>query len=358
MFKKSLIKRIFLFVLLATVSLFVVNNYSQAQTSNNLEENCVYHEEVYQDLALDKLASELKHNGLIGSIHGAAVDYNLFVLSVRNPDNFFDHREFSLVTKNQEVFDLLAQVKRHDRVCIQGYFMRNPSPQKHILVEDLIIQEAYDDGVEIEPYQRDQSLPDQLAQTDSLIGKVHVVGGEGKILVMEYQDLVIPVFVKKPELTANLYRGDILKLHYKIQDRPEQPTHLRLNLDEENPLEIIDSLATWHQEAKTLRGTLVKFPKSPQVNFDVFAIAVETAGVNRYFTLVNFEDPTEFMNIRTKLSEIWDQHLETVVAGRNVLINPDVMLEVEGIINVESPVQANPQVLLENSEKINQVIGY
>lgn len=357
MFKKSLIKKIFLGFLFTTVLLFVVNNYTQAQSSNNLEENCVYHEEIYQNLELDQLNQELKHNGLIGSIHGAAADYNLFVLSVRNPDNFFDHREFSLVTKNQEVFDQLAQVKRHDQVCIHGRFMRNPSPQKHILVKDFTVQESYDNGVNLEPYHRDVNLPDELTQNNSFIGKVHVVGGEGKILVMEYKELVIPVYVKAPEWTKDLYRGDILKLHYNIQDHPDQPTHLRLNLDEENPIEIIDSLANWHQQAKTLKGTLVKFPKSPQVNFDVFALEVETQGVKRYFTLVNFANPTEFTNIRTKITEIWDQHLDTVIAGRNVLINPDVIMEAEGLINVESPVQANPQILLENTDKINQVIN-
>lgn len=355
MFKKNLLKKIFLTFLFSLVSLLIINNYSQAQLTDEIANNCVYHEEIYQDLDSDNISNELENNGLIGHIHGAVSDENLFVLSVRNPQNFFDHREFSLVADQENITHNLATLKRHDQVCIKGHFLRNPSPQKHILVEAITMKEAYNKVVNIEPYQREVNLSQELTENTNFIGKVHIVNSEGKILVMEYKDLIIPVYVRKPELTENLYRGDLIKLNYTIQSEPEKPTHLRLNLREENPIEIIDSLKDWHNQEKTLTGKLVQFPKSPQVNFDVYALEVETQEIKRYFTLVNFENPEEFKNIRDKLTQIWDNNLDTIISGRNMLINPNLIIEAQGIINVESPAQANPQILLDNTDKINQV---
>lgn len=353
MFNLKLFKKILLFFLLPLIGLLIINTYAQAQLNDQqIANNCIYHEEIYQDLDSENLKDELETNGIIGNIHGAVSDYNLFVLSVRNPQNFFDHREFSLVSDRQEITDQLATLKRHDQVCIQGRFLRNPSPQKHILIKNLTIQESYNNGVNLDPYQRDVNLPQEIIENTSFIGKVHIVNNEGEILVVEYKDLVIPVYVKAPELTKDLYRGDIIKLHYTIQSKPQKPTHLRLNLREENPIEIIDSLKNWHSQEKTLTGKLVQFPKSPQVKFDVYALEIETDNIKRYFTLVNFQNPEEFIKIREKLSQIWNNHQDTIISGRNMLINPDLIMTATGIINVESPQQANPQILLENSDYI------
>ena len=60
-------------------------------------QSCVYHSEAYQGLEINNLAQELNSTGLIGRIHGAAEKSQMFVMSVREPDNFFSHREFSLI---------------------------------------------------------------------------------------------------------------------------------------------------------------------------------------------------------------------------------------------------------------------
>jgi hypothetical protein len=111
-------------------------------------------------------------------------------------------------------------------------------------------------------------------------------------------------------------------------------------------------MAAWNGRQESLVGRLVKFPQSPQIKFDVYAIEVETLGVDRYFTLVNFEDVNEFQRIRDKLTTIWDDHLETVSTGRNLLRNPQVVLAVRGQANVASPEQANPQILLDSADDI------
>ena len=52
-------------------------------------------------------------------------------------------------------------------------------------------------------------------------------------------------------------------------------------------------------------GSLVRFPKSPQIITDVFALQVIDAdNVSREYTLLNF-DPAIFTKIHDKLSAAW-----------------------------------------------------
>ena len=184
------------------------------------------------------------------------------------------------------------------------------------------------------------------------VGKVRAIGAGGKVLVVEYKDGVLPIFVEAPDYTQGLFRGDIVRLNYTIQARPERPTHLKLNLEAEQPLEVLDAMVEWHQQEKTLAGKLVKFPQSPQISLDVYAMEVETQGIKRTVTLINFDDINEFQNIQKKLADLWDSNLATAVSGRNMLINPEVIIEASGQVNVVSPEQANPQILLNSAEDV------
>lgn len=311
---------------------------------------CSYHPEAYEGLELTQLAQELTSTGLIGTIHGAAAQSQMFVMSVRQPNNFFSHREFSLLANNPQSLDILSQVNRHDEVCIQGNLIANPSPQLHIAVNSIQVVESWSQPKGLTPYER--QIPAELKEQTSLIGKVHAIGANSQVLVVEYKDLVIPIYVRATEYTQGLYRGDIVKLSYQIQQRPQQPTHLQLDTTVAKPLEVIDAIASMHDQKQTLTGNLVKFPQSPQLKFDVYAMEVETQGIKRYFTLVNFENIDEFENIRQKLAAIWDENVATAISGRNMLINPEVTIEAQGVINIVSPEQANPQLLLDSAKQI------
>lgn len=339
----------YLYALLICLTIAIVTVPRVFSATNSI---CGYHPEAYRGLELAKLSQELENTGLIGSIHGAA-DNQMYVMSVREPDNFFSHREFSLLANDSSI-DTLKQVNRHDRICIGGNIIANPSPQKHIAVNSIQIVEPWAQPEGYAPYERQANIPAQLQQQDSLIGKVHAIDAEGKILVVEYQDGVIPLYVTATEYTQGLYRGDIVKLAYQIQQRPQEPLHLQLDTTVAEPIEILDAIASWHNEAKTLTGSLVKFPQSPQLKFDVYAIEVDTQGIKRYFTLINFEDIAEFEKIRTKLAQIWDDNAATAVSGRNMLINPEVTIEAQGIANIVSPEQANPQILLDSAANVRQ----
>ena len=318
-------------------------------------ETCVYHEEAYQGMNLSSLSVELEKTGLLGEIHGAVEQGQLYVLTVRHPDNFFQFRHFSLIPANRKTKATLGKLHRHDKICLKGKLIDNPSPQPHILVSSAKIRESWTGLEGYEEYKYQAKIPEDLKNKSHLIVKVHAINEEGKILVVEYKDKVLPIFVKKPKLTKDLYRGDLIEISFKIQSFPENPTHLEIDLEAEKSLKIIDKLVNQHEKKETLRGKLVKFPQSPQLKFDVYAIEVITQDIPRYFTLVNFEDEQEFEKIRLKLEKLWNENSKTIEAARNFLINPNVIIEAQGTINLISPQQANPQILLEDETKIRQL---
>ncbi len=318
---------------------------------------CQYNLEAYAGLEPSALAQELETAGLVGEIHGAVAPFAMTVLSVREPENFFNHREFSLIAANAEVQQALADVSRHDRVCVHGLVLENPSPQPHLLIDEVTVLEAWQGLAEYPKYEYQVDLPKDLQDNDEFLGIVHAVGAGGRLLVMGYKDGILPLFVESPEFTQDLYRGDIVRVHYQIQGIPERPTHIRLNDTMAQPLEVIDSIASWHEQAKTLSGSLVKFPKSPQLKFDVYAIDVETEGLHRTFTLLNFTDMDLFTGIREKLAQIWDAHADQAERDRNSLVNRSVTITAKGVINVVSPEQANPQILINSIDDVKEGIS-
>lgn len=305
-------------------------------------------------IPLEELEKQLKGNGLAGSIHGASSDLNLFVFTYREPGNFFSHAEFPLVASTEQLERTFRTLNRHDEVSLKGSFIENGAPIRHIFVESLTLLKKYENPTPVsEPYPYQANLPEDLLNQTEIIGKVHAVANEGKILVIEYKDAVVPVVVDKPELSKGLYRNDKVKLKIKVRNHPTQPTHVSLDLKAEAPLTVLDKMVAWHGQKGSIEGALVLFPKSPQVNFNVFALQViDNHGVAREFTLVNFEDDKIFSQIRAKMQEIWDRHLNTAENGRNKLINRQVKLKATGTFNVVDPGQANPQVLLQGPESI------
>ena len=340
----------YLYALLICITIAIVTVPRVFSATNS---TCAYHLEAYRGLELAKLSQELENTGLIGSIHGAADNSQMYVMSVREPDNFFSHREFSLIPQDEAVQNTLARLNRHDLVCVRGDLITNPSPQKHIALNSIQVLEPWTQPEGFSPYQR-TGIPEELQEQTSLTGKVHIVGEDGKILVVEYKNAVLPIYVSATEYTQGLYRGDIIQLAYQIQQYPQQPVHLQLDTTAQQPVKVLDAIASWNGQSKTLTGSLVKFPQSPQLKFDVYAMEVDTQGIKRYFTLINFENMTEFEKIRQKLAKIWDENKATAVSGRNMLINPEVTIEATGLANIISPEQANPQILLDSAEQIQQ----
>lgn len=288
-----------------------------------------------------------------GDIHGAYPDLGLYVFTYRNPDNFFEFVEVSLIAPDAAVAAQLAGLRRHDRVRIQGALMDNRSPQMHVELSSLEVVRKYEATPEIPEYDYQAAIPTDLLNKDNELFLVHAVHAGGTILVVEHGDVVLPVFVRRPELTAALARNDVVRLFYEIRTRPERPVHLQLQ-DVERPVEVVESITALHGRPAAVEGALVLFPQSPQVRFNVFAVLQELPGeMQRQYTLVNFDSPDTFEQIRNKLQAAWDAAgPAAAVSGRNKLISTAVRVRATGTFNQTDPNQANAQIMLSGPESL------
>ncbi len=314
------------------------------------------HSGAFASIDIKKIEADLKGAGLKGHIHGAAHDLRQYVFFYRDPNDFFSHEAFSMIPTTPAARAALKEVERHDLVLLRGEIATNPSAQKHLLISDIQIVDAYDSGINVAKHTRQAKFPDDLRATKSFVGMVHAVAAGGEILVMEYKDAVIPVFVSEKAHSKNLFRGDKVRIHYTLQSNPRAPVHLNLDPAVSKPIEVIDSIAQQNGKALTLEGQLVFFPKSPQLLFGVYAIQVTDAdGLKRNHTLVNFDDMQVFTEIRRKLEKIWNAKSASIEDGRNCFVNPQIKIRAVGKGHVVSPEQANPQILLDGPDAVNEI---
>lgn len=288
-----------------------------------------------------------------GEIHGAYPDLQLYVFTYRNPENFFEFVEVSLIGTTPELRTQLASLHRHDRVKIQGAIADNRSNQTHVELRSIEVVKKYEASPAVPDYDYQASIPDDLAGKDNELFLVHAVNAGGSVLVVEHGDVVLPVFVERPELTRDLARNDVVRLYYEVRRRPDRPVHLQLK-DVEQPVEVIESVMAKHGKPASVEGALVMFPKSPQVIFNVFAVLEELpGGMQRQYTLVNFESTEAFAAIREKLQDAWDAAgPDSSKSGRNKLISTKVRVRATGTFNEIDPNQANAQIVLDGADSI------
>lgn len=305
-----------------------------------------------------ELERELRRGRAVeGEIHGAYPALDLYVFTYRAPDNFFEFVEASLVAPNDELAGALAALRRHDRVRIEGTPLDNRSPQIHVELSALEVVDEYEPAPAIPAYEYRAELPRELLGDDDALFLVHAVHADGAILVVEHRDVVLPVFVRRPELTRELARNDIVRLFYEIRNYPDRPVHLEL-ADVARPIEVVDSIMALHGRPADVEGPLVLFPRSPQVRFNVFAVLDELPGRHqRQYTLVNFDSTEVFERIRDKLQAAWDAtEPSDAVSGRNKLISTTLRVRATGTFNQIDPNQANAQIVLDGPEAI-EVLG-
>jgi hypothetical protein len=182
---------------------------------------------------------------------------------------------------------------------------------------------------------------------------VHAIAGDGHILVVEYKDAVLPIYVVNADLTKGLFRNDIVQIKFLFQDYPDHPVHLAVNESATDALKVIDSIQAKNGKSTVLEGALILFPKSPEINFNVFAVQEElTDGLKRQYTLVNFDSTDTFQKIRDALQKAWDKYPGAYVNGRNKLVSTRLRVKATGTFNEVDPSQANPQILLNSVDSI------
>lgn len=333
-----------MFLLISTLLLFL--NSASAETINGAELTKQF---------IEELNSE---NGVGVEIHGADHSNGLYVISFR-PKNFFEFVNISVQADYMspnfaDIKQQLSTLRRHDFIQIKG--STNPfvsSPQNHVLINSLTVLNKFSlPMTEVPQYTHYTNLLKDVSDKTELIVKVHASLLDGKIFVVEYGDSNIPVIVPDASLTKDLYRGDKIKMRFRVQEVPLAPVHLVLN---SGPLglEVLDSIVQQHNQPQDRCGELVMFPKSPQVKFNVFAIKIDIGDdLFRTYTLINFDDMNLFFALRDKAQAAWDANTESVVAGRNYYINPKLQACAKGLGNMITPSQANPQILIDKLEDL------
>ena len=302
---------------------------------------------------MTKLEQDLKTTGIDGWIHGAVESQGLYVFTYRNPTDFFDYVEMSLVTDDADITKTLATLKRNDKVHVTGKFLKNPSPQKHIWLKSIALVKKYESGYPSDPYQHEAKLPDDLLTKTTATFLVHAIGGDGHILVVEYKDSIVPIFVKNADLTKNLFRNDLVKLNFKIQTNPDAPVHLNLDDSVAQPVTVLESIQALHGKPASVEGALIMFPKSPEIIFNVFAVQqLLPEGLNRQYTIVNFDNPDVFTQVRKALQAAWDRHPNDYTNARNKLLNTKIKVKITGTFNEVDPNQANAQILVKSVDDV------
>jgi hypothetical protein len=302
---------------------------------------------------IESLSILLAQGRLPGWIHGAVHDRGLYVFTYRKPNDFFSFADFPLVAGNEAVAARLLNVKRHDAVLLKGSFKVNQAPIHHIDLQDFQMVQPYVSDENAPPHTPEATIPGDLLGATELIGKVHAVNTDGRIFVIEYKDAVIPVYVRIPNLTGGLYRNDKIHLVFEFAMTPPRPTHLWLDIAAAKPLEVMERLLDKHGQPFEAEGILVRFPQSPQINTDVFAVQVTDAdGVSREYTLLNDRSPAIFTKIHDKLAAAWKAAPVKAIDGRNKLVNPLIKVKAVGFFNLISPNQANAQILLDSPDNL------
>lgn len=305
-----------------------------------------------QAIDMDCIEAQLKGEGLGGWVHASVDDQMVFVFTWRKPGSFFTNVQLPMFSEDPQILKELQALSRHDQVILKGEFFENEAPLNHIKVSEVEVVKAFTGPSG--DYEYDPTVMPEIVNNNKMIAKVHIVANGGRVLVVEKEDRVIPVFNKDPQLTKDLFRNDKIELHYQVRLLPQQPSHIQVDDSVNQPIRVLEKISKGHGEPFEITGSLVMFPKSPQIIFNVFAVREQdNDGIHRNYTVINFEDMDLFEQIRLKFQEAWDQATDSAEYDRNKFINRKIQVTVRGVKNLVSPEQANPQVVPSSIEDID-----
>lgn len=309
---------------------------------------------VHAAFDMEEIRAKLKSTGVSGEIHGASEDASLFVLTLRNPQDFFENIQLPLTSDDPAILSQLKTLKRHQYYTVKGDLIDNKAPIKHITITELTMSRDYKSELDQTPHQYKTDL-NELLNLKEITVRVHAQANEGKVLVVEYKDRILPVVVMEQpsqEIVKSLYRGDLVKIRFTVRQDPDRPMHIALERQKnlganEQAVTLLESLVKNHGQKIQKTGYLVKFPKSPQIMFNIYALLQEDAnGSNIQYTLVNFENTELFQKIREKLETAWNDHAKNPTNERNKLVARNIVVTASGDMNMVEQGQANPQVLI------------
>lgn len=287
-------------------------------------------------------------SGLAGVAHGLGEGRNAAVMTVMAQGDFFGGRQLNLIPNNVQIKEQLSSIGRNDKICVRGELTRYSPEQAHVVVNELTVLESWHmPYAELPPYEYKSPSIEDLPDSGVLDAQVHAIG-EG-MLILEAGDRVIPLVIRNPAfIPADLYRFDRIQVAYGKKVRHGGVSHLLLDETLSPAIEVIESLRTAHGTETSVTGHLVLFPKSPLITRDIFGIGTTSDGQTINYTVVNFSNMEVFEAVQKKLQDLWKAHESDVVRGRNYFLIPDLQVTARGRLNVQSPSQANPQIIVED----------
>ncbi len=287
-----------------------------------------------------------------GWVHAAVPKYRQYVFTWRNPQNFFESFEYPMIPGDDTLYPVFSELKRHDKIEVSGELFETSAGQRHLIAQSLKVTESYESDITIPPHE--PVSPERLAelgQSDEAIFSVHAVLQEGKVVVLDYKDAILPLIVENADDTKGLFRYDIVRVRYLLELHPGRPQHLELLPNEPGKanVTILSRVTDGHDQPIEITGDLILFPKSPQIKFNIFAIRhIDQNGIKTVYTLVNFEDMALFEELRATLQNAWDASSVEAINDRNKLVKPGLVIQAKGTKNIVSPNQANPQILIDS----------
>src|SRR5690606_16495449 len=125
---------------------------------------------VSKQLTYEDIENSLKSpDGLVAEIHGADHNTGLYILAVRNPENFFDTIQLPVIADYTsegyvEVKEKLKTLNRHDFVRVHGKIHSQlHTAQKHAMIQSLELVKKFDGGYSDYPdYKHEVTLPADL----------------------------------------------------------------------------------------------------------------------------------------------------------------------------------------------------
>lgn len=300
----------------------------------------------------------LKTKGVTGLVHGSVPGSNLFVFIYGDPIRGGEH--YSLIPANDDIKTKLQKISRHQSVTIKGTLEEKGTLQKHILLQDIKLGEAWSPKITFKYTNQPYSPPEQLKK--ELEGKkdinciVHAVLHGGKVLIVNHKGDVLPVYVTNPKWTKDLRSSDKINLRYKIRKHSEGPLHLSLCIEDNiPPIKVLDAILPLSEskEKFELTGSLVWFPISPILTRETWGIKVKDQnGLERTYSLFNLrdEDDVDIKKIDDILRKEWNKKTEGFIRSSSFFHHPQIKIEVTGKVNHFAVNQRNPLVDLDSKD--------
>ncbi|MFK7873632.1 MAG: hypothetical protein AB8C84_10805 [Oligoflexales bacterium] len=284
------------------------------------------------------LQEALSNKGAYLEVHGLTHDRDHAVVTWRSSIEFFVYRHFPMIAINEDVKDVVKTLQRHDSIRVWGFIKMSSAGQLHLKVQRLVVEKRYDNL-------RQRSVVD-LNLPQKIQARVHF--HNEKVLVVDWGKTTFPIIVPQGKL---FWRNDVVEVLVEKKKWPKYPSHFKAL---EFP-EVVESAQHFHQVHKHVEGRLVRYPKSPQIKFDVYAVEWVSPQTRwpRLLTILP-ENMDDFFTVHQKLETLW-QGSESIVEWEGNHEVSSHMIQVAGKLQVQDPEQANIQVIVTSCDDIQEL---